>query len=285
MRRYLPPSFGWRQDPPDFRDFTPTTPSVVSQLQTLKAARARRAARGRGRIDLREFFPEPFDQGSLDASSANACAAVVDYFERRSHGQELRPSRLFLHRNALHMSMGGNEEAVNLRATLKALACCGLPPERFWPYDISNAGMEPHAFLYSFARKFSDLQYVRLDGRNTTGHAALATVRSFLAAGFPVVFGVSIPTSISIAAEIPYRPTFDSVLGGQALVAVGYDDQWLSSSRGALLVRNSWGVDWGEQGCGWLPYAYVEERLALDFWTMLRPDWLASGEYFRPDVV
>ena len=37
-----------------------------------------------------------------------------------------------------------------------------------------------------------------------------------------------------------------------------------------------------ESGCGWLPYKFVEQRLAVDFWTLLRPSWLASGEFERP---
>lgn len=283
-RPFLPPSFGWRQDPPDFRDFSLETPVVTDALASLKSTR-RRKSRAAARVDLREFFPEPYDQGPLPASSAHACAAMLDYFERRSHGQELRPSRLFLHRNSLHMSMAQQSCDVHLRATLKAIACCGLPPERLWPYDPAQAEVEPHAFLYSFASRLRELQYLRLDQRHSTGARTLDVVRSFLAAGFPVVFGVGIPTSISDAAEIPYRPTFDSVLGGQALVAVGYDDAWLSSSRGALLVRNSWGPQWGENGNGWLPYAFVEERLAVDFWTVLRPDWLESGEFSRPDIL
>ena len=52
--------------------------------------------------------------------------------------------------------------------------------------------------------------------------------------------------------------------GGQALLAVGYDDRWLRSSRGAILVRSSWGTGWGQQGYGWLPYAFIEEQLAVD---------------------
>ena len=80
------------------------------------------------------------------------------------------------------------------------------------------------------------------------------------------------------------RPTFDAPHGGQAVVAVGYDDTHLSTSRGALLIRSSWGRGWGDEGYGWLPYAYVEEQLAVDFWTVIRADWLASEEFTKPNL-
>ncbi len=84
-------------------------------------------------------------------------------------------------------------------------------------------------------------------------------------------------------AEIPVPNFYDSIEGGHSVMAVGYDDDRVFRSyRGALLIRNSWGTDWAENGYGWLPYAYVREELAADFWTILRPDWLGSGEFHRP---
>jgi C1A family cysteine protease len=68
------------------------------------------------------------------------------------------------------------------------------------------------------------------------------------------------------------------------VIAAGYDDRWLRGSRGALLVRSSWGSEFGENGYGWLPYAYVEEHLAADFWTLFHPDWITSGEFDLPEV-
>jgi C1A family cysteine protease len=174
--------------------------------------------------------------------------------------------------------------AVGHRSTLKAAARCGIPPEDYWSYSPERLRQIPDGFLYSFREDFRRLRYIRLDSRNSGGMKTLDTVRAFLAAGFPAVIGVPIPSSIGRAAEIPYRPTLDSILGGHSLVAVGYDDHWLSSARGALLVRNSWGRKWGDDGYGWLPYAYVERRLAIDFWTVMKPDWLKSGEFSRPAI-
>lgn len=56
----------------------------------------------------------------------------------------------------------------------------------------------------------------------------------------------------------------DQVLGGHAVVLVGYDDD---SQR--FIVRNSWGEGWGQAGYVELPYAYVTHpQLASDFWVI-----------------
>jgi C1A family cysteine protease len=139
--------------------------------------------------------------------------------------------------------------------------------------------------LYSFAAEYRSIRYLRLDLRNSHGARTLDLVRAFLAAGFPVAFGFPVPASITTDGDIPYRPAIDSIRGGQAVVCVGYDNRRLGAARGALLVRNSWGREWGEAGYGWLPYRYVEEQLASDFWTLLEPDWMSSGEFSRPAIV
>ncbi len=279
MHGFMGRGLGWHRDLADPRDFRPTDPPVRALLKGLgrRGSRSSRPAR----VDWRAYGSAIRDQGHLPSCTAHACAALVEYFIRRATGMAYQGSPLFLHQTTGRLLHGATGPETDLRTTLKAMIRFGLPPEQHWPYRAEYAQHEPEAFLYSFARELEGLTYVRLDG--TTGAETREAVRSYLAAGLPSVLGFSVFSSATEAADIPAPTIYDRVCGGQAVVAVGYDDgHRIRSTRGALLVRNCWGADWGDGGHGWLPYSYVDEGLAADFWTILKADWLGSGEFESP---
>ncbi len=88
-----------------------------------------------------------------------------------------------------------------------------------------------------------------------------------LADGFPFVFGFTVYESfdsqkVARTGIGPMPRKDEAVLGGHAVMAVGYD-----RGKKRFLVRNSWGSCWGLAGYCLMPFAYLE-TLAADFWTI-----------------
>ncbi len=178
-----------------------------------------------------------------------------------------------------------------LRSTMEALAVFGAPPEEYWPYVVANYDKEPSAFCYSFAQNFQAITYYRLDPEGTSRPDLLARIKTNLSVGLPSMFGFTVYQSYSQAGgnggKFPFPTSGERIVGGHAVDAVGYDDTLKiknSSSggpetTGALLVRNSWGTGWGDHGYGWLPYDYVLKGLATDWWSILKNEWVDTGNF------
>ncbi len=270
---------GWRRDAPDHRDFTVRQARIRRMLERLRETNQARPSA----VDWREYCLPAQDQGDLGTSSAHACVGLFQYFERRATGQVISPSRLFVHANARRLSGEGARGGAGLRASLKAALTFGLPPERFWPYAPDTLDREPEPYLYSFNTEYRDVRYVRVDAATQSGGQTLDALRALLAAGFACAIGFGVPSSVTDDPEIPFPSRFDSIRTGHAVTAVGYDDDLrIRSTRGALLIRSSWGAEWGSDGYGWLPYRFVTDRLAADIWTLFRAKWLRSGEFRNP---
>lgn len=269
---------GRHRDLPDFRDHTAETDSIneiMSKSAPLKVA----AKKQPPSIDLRLWCSPIENQGSLGSCTANAGVGMLEYYERRTTGKHIDGSRLFLYKVTRELLGFKGDDGAYLRDAMKAMVLFGVPPEKYWPYHVTKFNDEPSSFCYAFAQSYQAIKYYRLDPAGTSPTAALAAIKKNLAAALPAMFGFSVYSSIPPLGdgkgEIPFPERGDSLEGGHAILAVGYDDnKKVGKNKGALLIRNSWGVDWGDKGYGWLPYAYVEAGLADDFWSMVKAEYV-----------
>jgi C1A family cysteine protease len=248
----MPGRFGWIPDLPDHRDHMFAAAREV--LTALPAA-----------MDLRPQCPkEVYDQGQLGSCTGNAIAGAIEFDEIKQKAADIfTPSRLFIYYNERVVEGTVNSDAgAQIRDGIKTVAKQGACHEQIWPYDITKFRAKPSKAAYTDGTKHTAVQYQRLI-------QSLTEMKGCLAAGYPFVFGFTVYESFESASVaktgiVPYPSTGEKVLGGHAVLAVGYDD---ASQR--FIVRNSWGSGWGMKGYFTSPYSYLtDNNLADDFWTI-----------------
>jgi C1A family cysteine protease len=280
---------GWLPPLPDLRDYNENHPKIIDLTHELGLTKQNLDLPSQ--VNLKKYFSPIENQGPLGSCTAHAGVGLVEYFERRAFRKHLNASRCFLYKTTRNLLGWTGDTGAWLRTTMGALAVCGVPPEKYWPYNIQDFDDEPTAFAYALADNFEALRYFCHDpiSRNKSPAEVLHSVKKWLAAGIPAMFGFYGFPSFNHSDEpghIPYPCSGEQAIWGHAIVAAGYDDTRRISNTecnettvGALLIRNSWGTGWGQNGYGWLPYDYIRDRLATDFWSLLRMGWVNTKKF------
>jgi C1A family cysteine protease len=251
---------GWQPDKPDSRDqlYQPS-------FQELPPAR----------VDIAPPFP-CYDQGQIASCTANALAAAVQYDRLQAGDQPaFQPSRLFLYYNE---RAADNHPAIDagstLRTGLKCLQQQGICPEDDWTYDDTappqgslqfppnaKAAQPPQQPAFDAALNYTITSYQRIY------QPILMTLQACLASGLPFVFGFSVYASWfnTKPANIPLPSQNDSLIGGHAVMCVGYD-----STTRYFKIRNSWGTAVGDNGYFYMPFEYMTGGPSYtdDFWVI-----------------
>lgn len=239
---------GWKRDLPDPRDlkFKVSAPIPLPSL-----------------VDLRPKCPPIYNQYELGSCTANAMGAAFQFEQMKQGKKNFMPSRLFIYYNTRAIEGTINSDAgATMRNTMKSLVDKGTCPETKWDYNTSKFAEKPNFCCYQVAKDNQVLQYLRVTHD-------LTEIKQCLALGYTVAFGMILFNSFmsndtaangNVIMPLPN----ESSIGGHAVLAVGYDEE-----KKVLIMRNSWGVEWGDKGYFYLPYEYITTpNLAADFWTI-----------------
>lgn len=152
---------------------------------------------------------------------------------------------------------GNDEYGTSFPSAGAALSRWGQPDEAFWPYDSAR---DETSSTYAPPTDALDPRHCH----KTTLRSIPARwdeIRQALVNGYVVALGIRIGLGFFWTADgqIPLPVSEDELRDGHAVLIVGYEEDQ------TLIFRNSWGSRWGDQGYGYLPYAYLE-RFGAETW-------------------
>lgn len=250
-------NFGWIPSLPDPRD------KMFRAVQPISSEQA-----GPPVVDLCQNHTfNVYDQGNLGACVAHASASALEYTHGVLKSKTLRrqidimASRLFIYYEARKaIGMVQEDSGCNIRDAMRVLYNVGAPSEHGWSYNESVFNAPPPGASYRSA------PYHKITSYHAVG-VDIPEIRTALQQNMPVIIGISVFDSFPMTLGNPVIPMpgrYESVIGGHAMLIVGYDDD----SR-MIKVLNSWGSDWGSGGFGLIPYDYVgSPAFGDDYWVI-----------------
>lgn len=248
-------SYGYIPDTKDDRDFLFQT--VRPSLAPLPAS-----------VDLRHLCSPVRDQGQLGSCTGFAIAVGLREFWQIKLGASLVPmAPLFLYYEERALEHTVNRDSgAQPRDGMKVLANTGCSPEKDDPYQVTAFKKKPIPLALKDAANFKIAAYHRL--------TTLNDIQTCLAGGSGVVLGFVVYESFESQAvaqtgRMPMPASGEATIGGHAVFACGYQTDPGTAGGGYLIVKNSWGTTWGDQGYFYMPFAYVTPKLVTDVWTAL----------------
>src|SRR4051794_22188419 len=203
--------YGWLPDLPDQRDRLYTAPAAV--LAALPPS-----------VDLRAGCPAVYEQGELGSCTANAIAGAMEFDQMKEQlPRVFTPSRLFIYYNErLAEGTVGVDSGAQIRDGIKSVGTQGAPPESLWPYVVANFAEPPPPAAYAAASQDTALLYMRLTQEPDS-------LKGCLASGYPFDFGFTVYESfegrqVAETGHATLPGPGEGVVGGHAVLAVGYDD-------------------------------------------------------------
>ena len=236
--------YGWKRDSPDYRD------KYVHYNLLLNPED----------LDLRHKMPGIYNQYNIGSSVANAVAAAYEYNQiELDDNHVFIPSRLFIYYNTRKIENTIMYDAgAQIRNTIKYININGICSETKWNYNPCNLNIKPPDECYIHVKP---VKYYRL-------HQNIVSLKGSLEHGVPFIFGFSVYnnfkkiTKDNNTLNVPVKE--DTYLGGHCALCVGYND-----SKKIFIIRNSFGVEWGDQGHFNITYEYMlNVNLCSDLWVV-----------------
>jgi C1A family cysteine protease len=228
--------FNLKPSAPDYRDY-----KYIYRQQPISAE-----------VDLRQWDSLVEDQGDSSSCAGNAFTNCYELQVKQQYPDKFTElSRMYIYYNIrdIEGTVDCDCGVLSLRNGMQAMKQWGMCSEKLWPYDVNKYSIKPTPECYQDGSTRTISYYISLGN--------LDEILEVLNNGNPVIIGMEVYDSfMSVSNTNPTipMPGIEYSLGGHAVAVVGY-----SLANQELLIKNSFGTEWGMEGYAWMPFAYVTD--------------------------
>lgn len=206
-------------------------------------------------VDLRSSFSPIRNQGKIGSCTAFSTISVFEYvLNQAQKGKKHILSPRYLYYNVCKKNIDGTpvDNGSSLYDNFESLGRDGVCVETLCPYD-DDFKIPP-----TDEAKQDALSHLVTEAKNV--NICHKDLTSALADGHPIAVSLKLFNSFGAGENgFIFRPTpkelESSDFGWHAMVICGYSEE-----KKIYIVRNSWGVGFGDHGYCYIPFSYIEDR-------------------------
>ena len=201
------------------------------------------------------------DMGQEGSSVGQALATALEVKLAKNNIEKQISARFIYYAARKIEGTSSTDSGAQIQDGFNVLLKEGAVEESVWPY-VAGKFAEPPPPTVAKAERFRIAAYRKV--------RTLPEMKRDLVDGPPLVAGITIFQEMLEAEAartgiVPMPAKGSQILGGHAVVIVGYDDK-----TQLLKFANSWGAGWGDKGFGYLPYGYITDD-RVDAWVFTLP--------------
>jgi len=247
----------------------PTPPELLSNLAFVSAP-GPSVAEGPwpSAVDLSSRLSPIKNQANYNACSAFACCAATEFVPFDRAGQNESERFLWYVTKANDGGQLGPPElnrGTSIAVAIGQLMRTGSCWESACP-TTEGPLLPPPPSAYAQAGQMRVTHALKVQPNNSDG------VKNILRYGWPVIIGFYITSDTLNQSGFLSMPNGQPNAGGHAVLIVGYDD-----NTQLFKIKNSYGTGWGQQGYGYMPYAFVREGNTFDLFVIDAQQYIPEG--------